>query len=102
MISFWLLSTSCQLIAAMGINPNTPDNSNIMAWNANGIKHQMYELQECVLLHQPAIVIVSEIKLSANERAAYNIRGYNKIRQDRPNQKGGGILIYRVSQSSMS
>lgn len=65
-----------------------------MAWNVNGIKNQFYEFQECILLHQPAIAIVTETKLSAKVKSLFNIQGFSAIRQDRPKPKGGGISMY--------
>lgn len=52
------------------------------------------QFQKCILVHQPSIAIVTETKLSVKEKSAFNIQGYNKIRQDRPKPKGGDISMH--------
>lgn len=65
---------------------------NIISWNINGISSKTYEVP--INLAECDVLCISETKLQPTSRYKPNFKGFNCVRQDRPNGKGGGLIIF--------
>nr|CAD7401791.1 unnamed protein product [Timema poppensis] len=63
----------------------------ILIWNANGILHQKYELEELLETYGIDLALICETHLKTNQRL--NITGHNIYRTDREHGKGGGTAV---------
>lgn len=75
---------------------NNPNKINILNWNANGIFHKKYELEE--LLHRKSIDVrsITETRLSHKKSVKFN--NYNCYRTNRANSNGGGGVLLLVNK----
>ena len=65
--------------------------TNIIFWNANGIRYKTDELMQIMSSHKADIALISETRLSVNIRIS--IPGFSIYRNDRLNNIGGGTMI---------
>lgn len=63
----------------------------LLNWNANNISNKKNELKYFLKDKGIQIACITETHLSADK--TFNISGFNVIRKDREDQKGGGVLI---------
>lgn len=68
---------------------------NFLSLNARSLLNKLDELRVIICNIQPDIVCITESWCRPHESdSMYDIQGYNIIRCDRQNQRGGGVLLY--------
>lgn len=68
-----------------------PTTTNIIFWNANGIRNKIDDLMQLMISHKIDIALISESRLTPNIKL--KAPGYTIHRTDRENSSGGGTLI---------
>ena len=70
-------------------------NLTILHLNINGLRNKIHEVANILDKFQPSIMALSESKLDDSiSDGLLHISGYNLLRLDRPNSKGGGLVVY--------
>ncbi|GFS82040.1 RNA-directed DNA polymerase from mobile element jockey [Trichonephila clavipes] len=77
---------------SVGAPGSSKETTSLLCWNANGLKNNLEELEECVIDYNPDIIGIQETHLRPADRVC--IPNYTCHRSDCTTHRGGGTALF--------